>query len=243
VSGRLRTGLMAVSGAGFAALLAWGLAGLPDFGHYAGPYGDVIAQLAKPQRSMANAITATVFDYRGFDTMGEELILVAAATSTALLLRDVRETQVEDVVDRVRSDAVRAVGALIAILTFVLGLQVVAHGFVTPGGGFQGGVVLSAAFAFLFLAIEYRAYNTVACDAYSESAEGLGALAFVAFGIVALGLGLGFLQNFIRHGMFGRVQAGGSMQLVNWSAGVAVAAAFLVVYGEYLQEAMAGRHK
>lgn len=240
---RLRVAVMLVSAGGFAALLGWGLAGLPDFGHYAGPYGDLIAHLAKPQRAMANTVTATVFDYRGFDTLGEELILLAAASGATMLLREVRETDVEDVVDRVRSDALRAVGAIVAIATFLLGLAIVAHGFVTPGGGFQGGVVLSASFAFLFLAVEYRAYHRVVRDSYAEPVEGLGAFLFCGMGLLAVVEGLSFLQNLLGGGKFGRVEAGGSAQIVNWAAGTAVAAAFLLVYGEYLQEAMAGRHK
>src|SRR4051812_20367734 len=76
VTVRLRVALMLASGGVFAAVVAWGLAGLPNFGHYAGPYGMLIAHLAHPQREIANAVTATVFDYRGFDTMGEELILL-----------------------------------------------------------------------------------------------------------------------------------------------------------------------
>lgn len=240
---RLRIGVLLVSSGGFAALLAWAIVGLPDFGHYPGPYGDLISRLAKPQRSTANAVTATVFDYRGFDTLCEELILVAAAAGTAMLLRDVRDTTVAGVVDRVRSPGVRAVGAIVAIATFLLGLNVVAHGLVTPGGGFQGGVVLAGAFALLFLAIEYRAYHTVGPDSYAETVEGLGALLFAALGLIALAKGLAYLENFIAHGKFGSVEAGGSMQLVNWSAGIAVAAAFVLVFGEYLQEAMAGRHK
>jgi multicomponent Na+:H+ antiporter subunit B len=237
-----RASLFLASGAGLTLLLVWGTAGLRGFGRYAGPYGDIVSHLARPQRQMANAVTATVFDYRGFDTLGEELILLAAASATALLLREVRQANVEGVVDGVRSDAVRGAGVVSAVVVFVLGLQVVAHGFLTPGGGFQGGVVLAAAFVLVFLAVEYRAFARLTRSEHAESAEGLGAAAFVGLALLAPALGLAFLQNFLPHGTFGRVLSGGSGPLVNWASGVAVAGAFLVVFGEYLQEAMAARH-
>ena len=240
---RLRIGLFAVSAVALVLLLVWGTSGLPAFGHYAGPYGDLISRLAKPQRKIANAVTATVFDYRGFDTLGEELILVAAACATAMLLRDVREANVEGIIDPVHSDAVSGVGAVVAIATFVLALQVIAHGYLTPGGGFQGGVLLSAAFALVFLTVEYRAFYTLTTVKLTEPLEGFGAAAFVALGLLALALGLAFLQNVLPHGTFGRLTSSGSVALLNWSSGIAVGGAFLVLYGEYLQEAMVVRHR
>ena len=239
---RTRCALFLLSCAGLVLLLAWGTAGLPSFGHYPGPYGDLVAQLAKPQRHVANAVTAVVFDYRGFDTLGEETIMLAAAAATAMLLREVRDSGTEDLVDPVRSRGVAGAGAVTAAATLVLGLQVVAHGFLTPGGGFQGGVVLSAAFLIVFLAAEYRAFRALTREHVVEPAEGIGAAAFVGLGLLSLGLGLGFLQSFLPHGTFGRLTSGGSLDLVNWASAVAVCGALLVVYGEYLQEAMSGRH-
>jgi multicomponent Na+:H+ antiporter subunit B len=225
-----------------AVLLVRGVANLPPFGDYAGPYGDIVSKVVEPQRHMANAVTAVVFDYRGFDTMGEELILFAAASAVALLLRETREHDVHDIVDAVRSDAIRGVGALAAVATFVLGLQVVAHAFITPGGGFQGGVVLAAAFVLVFLTNEYRAYSRLAKTSFAEPAEAFGAGGYVFVGLLALVLGYSFLENFIPFGVTGRLRSGGSAALVNWSSALAVAGGFLLIFSEYLEENMAVRH-
>lgn len=241
MSRRARLALFGVSVLGFAALLVWGVADLPPFGHYPGPYGDLIAKLTVPQRHMANAVTAVVFDYRGFDTMGEELLLFGAASSVALLLRERREHDVEDVAAPVRSDAISGLGVLAAILTLNVGLNVVAHGFITPGGGFQGGVVLAASVLFLFLAVDYRRYAKVGASKFSEPIEAFGAGGYVVLGLVALASGLAFMQNFIDLGVTGRLSAGGSAILVNWCSGLAVAGGFMVIFGEYLQENMAER--
>jgi multicomponent Na+:H+ antiporter subunit B len=231
-----------VSAVGFGALVVWGVADLPPFGHYPGPYGDLIVKLTEPQRHVANAVTAVVFDYRGLDTMGEELLLFAAASAVALLLRERREHEVEEIVEAVRSDAVTGFGVAAAVLTIVVGLYVVSHGFITPGGGVQGGVVLAAAVILLFLTVDYHRYAKVAKSAYVEPLEAFGAGGYVALGLVSFAFGLAFLQNFMELGVFGRLSSGGSAILVSWSSALAVCGGFLVIFGEYLQENMAERH-
>jgi multicomponent Na+:H+ antiporter subunit B len=238
----LRLGLFALGLAGLGALLVWAVVDLPPFGHYAGPYGDIIVRFAEPQRHMANAVTAVVFDYRGFDTMGEELLLFMTASAVALLLRQTTAEEVHDVVDAIRSDAIRGVGTLAAIALLLLGFDIVAHGFITPGGGFQGGVVLAAAFALVFLTAEYHAYTRIAPTSFAEPLESVGAGAYIALGLIAFAFGLSFLGNFIDFGVTGRLRSAGSAALVNWASGLAVAGGFLLIFSEYLEENMATRY-
>jgi multicomponent Na+:H+ antiporter subunit B len=234
--------MFAVGAAGLGLLLVWGVLDLPRFGFYAGPYGDVISKLAEPQRHMANAVTAVVFDYRGVDTMGEELILFGAASAIALILRERREHDTEGIVDAVRSDALRGVGVLTAIAAFVFGLYVVAHGFVSPGGGFQGGVVLAAPMALVFLTVEYHAFAHLAKTSVGETIESLGIAAFLILGLISFAFGLAFLGNFIDFGVTGRIRSGGSAALLNWASALAVAGGFLLIFAEYLEENMGERY-
>ena len=71
-------------------LLIDGLQGLPGFGHYPGPYGYVLNGVGVAQRHATNLVTAVNFDYRAFDTLGEEFILFASVAGVALLLRRLR---------------------------------------------------------------------------------------------------------------------------------------------------------
>jgi multicomponent Na+:H+ antiporter subunit B len=238
----LRMGLFALGALGLGALLVWGTNALPAFGHYAGPYGDIIAKQSEPQRHMANAVTALVFDYRGFDTMGEELLLFCAASAVALLLRDTRSHDTKDIVDAVRSDSVRGLGVLASIALFLLSLNVVAHGFITPGGGFQGGVIIAASFALVFLTTDYHAYARIAPTELAEPLESFGAGAYIVLGLIALCAGMSFMQNFFDYGVTGRIRSGGSAALVNWASALAVAGGFMLIFSEYLQENMAVRY-
>jgi len=80
-----RTLAFAGAAAAFALVIAWGIAGLPDFGGYPGPLGDVINKAAPAERHAVSAPVAVVMDYRGFDTLGEEFIIFTAAAAIVLL--------------------------------------------------------------------------------------------------------------------------------------------------------------
>jgi multicomponent Na+:H+ antiporter subunit B len=232
--------------AGLAALLLWGTAGLPDFGHYRGPYGRILNEVAVPERQATNVVTAVVFDYRGLDTLGEVFILFAAVTGVALLLREQREEDVPELTDAVDSDALRAVGISLAAATLVLGLWVVAHGAITPGGGFQGGVIVASAFLLLWLAGAFRPYRRSTPTPVVDLGEGLGAGGYVTVGLIALFLGTPFLHNLLPHGVAGKLSSGGSIPLLNWATALEVASAFVLVFSEFLEErafVLAGKPK
>src|SRR3954454_7733582 len=78
------------SAAGLLFLLIDGLHKLPGFGHYPGPYGTVINGVAVTQRHATDLVAAVNFDYRAFDTLGEEFILFAAVLGIIVLLRAMR---------------------------------------------------------------------------------------------------------------------------------------------------------
>jgi multicomponent Na+:H+ antiporter subunit B len=235
VTRRTRIALFAVAVAGFAALLVWGTAGIPDWGHYRGPYGKILTKAPVPERQTTNAVTAIVFDYRGLDTMGEEFILFAAVTGVALLLRETREGMPEPR-DEVDSASIRGVGTALAATIVVLAIWVIAHGAVTPGGGFQGGVVMAAAFLLLWLAGSLRAYRTVTPTRAVDFVEGAGAGGFVVTGLVALLMGQAFLHNLLPYGLAGKLSSGGSIPIVNWATALAVTAAFVLLFSEFLEE-------
>ena len=236
MSARTRLWLFLVAGAGLAAILGWGVAGLPAFGDYHGPYGLVLNQVALGERHTTNVVAAVVFDYRGFDTLGEELMLFAAVAGVALILREAREEEAKRVVDAVRSEPVRAVGLAAVPLVVLLGLYVVAFGYLTPGGGFQGGVVVALGLLLVYLAADHRSYRRLTPTHVVDVFEGGGAAAFVALALGALAGGLAFQENFLPLGKIGLLTSGGSIPLLNWATAIEVTAAFVLLFGEFLEE-------
>jgi multicomponent Na+:H+ antiporter subunit B len=236
MSRRVRIGIFVPAVALFAVLIFWSYAGIPDFGHYRGPYGFVLNRVATPERHMDNVINAATYDYRGFDTLGEEFILFAAVTGVVLLLRGSGTREARDVVsiDVLRVFGVFGVGAAVLI-----GLWLVSFGFVTPGGGFQGGVAIASGALLLFLAAGHKAWSGLGSETVLDPFEGFGAGVYVVVGLAALVAGMPFLTNLLGPGIPGTLQSAGSAVFVNWAAGIEVAAANLILYSEFLEQYVA----
>jgi len=60
---------------------------LHPFGHPPSEMDDYIIQNTQSETGTNNAVTAVVFDYRGFDTLGEATILFTAVTGVVMLFR------------------------------------------------------------------------------------------------------------------------------------------------------------
>jgi multicomponent Na+:H+ antiporter subunit B len=238
VTPRVRVALFLSGAACLAALLGWGVAGLHPFGGYDAAYGTVLNKVEPKERHADNVVMAIVFDYRGFDTMGEELILFGAVVGTALLLRGARGREADDVVDRVRSEALRAVGVVAVPVVVLLSLDLISHGLLTPGGGFQGGVVAAAGLLLVYLAGEFRAFRRSGPKPFVDAAEAAGAAGYVVVGLGALVASEAFLQNFLPLGTLGQLTSGGTIAVINWCVGLEVAAAFVLLFLEFLEEVM-----
>ena len=63
--------------------------GYPD----ASDMDDYIIENAQEETGSNNVVTSVVFDYRGFDTLGEATILFTAVTGVLLLLRTVKRKE------------------------------------------------------------------------------------------------------------------------------------------------------
>jgi multicomponent Na+:H+ antiporter subunit B len=242
MSRRLRMAIFGLGAAGTAALLVWGLAGLPSFGDFDGRYGQLLAHMTVPERHATSAVAVSTFDFRGLDTLGEEFILFTAAVGVLVLLRAQRAGETiaaEPIRERhptAGSLTLRSIAAALAAPVLVLGVYVVTHGHLTPGGGFQGGVVLMTAFLLVYLAgTHLRLYRTRPLSAM-EAAEGAGAAGFALIGVGGIVLAGAFLDNFLPFGTVGNLVSGGVVPLLNLSVGLEVMGAVLVVVGELLDQ-------
>jgi multicomponent Na+:H+ antiporter subunit B len=236
VSRQIRVRILVPALGVFGFLLAWAFVGIPDFGNYHGPYGYILNRVVVPERHMTNVVTAVVFDYRGFDTMGEEFILFAAVVGVVLLLRQGGREEAGDLSDSIRNDGVRVGGTLAVGACVLVSLWLIAYGFVTPGGGFQGGAALASSVLLVFLVASHRAWSGIASDHVLDPFEGVGAGGYVVIGLGALVGGLPFLTNVLGPGTAGTLFSGGSAAFVNWSAGMEVAAANLILFTEFIDE-------
>jgi multicomponent Na+:H+ antiporter subunit B len=239
VTARTRHAILLPALAGLAALLVWALAGLPDFGHYRGPYGYVINKATVPERHVTNAVAATVFDYRGFDTMGEEFILFGAVVGVMLLLRATgkeEKEREEQPSEAAEAPILRLLGSLMVGVAVLIGLWIVSFGYLTPGGGFQGGVVLAGGILLLYLVGGHKAFHPFGESSATEPMKGVGAGAYVAIGLAALVTGASFLHNIVGLGVTGTLWSSGTIGLLNWATALEVCGALLLLFSEFLDE-------
>lgn len=179
---------------------------------------------AIPDTSVPNIVSALLADYRGYDTMFETAVVFTAAMAcyfilrvlgceisgqrlyrhleTGILIRTKRPInmpigssfkRVESVSQRYDFITAKVCRLMIPFLQ-IFGLYIIVHGHHSPGGGFQGGVVLGA--AWILLAISHDLQS--ACDRYTERRMfvyvALGVLIYAGTGALAVMYGGNFLD-------------------------------------------------
>ena len=186
-----------------------------EFGMAVPLAGQAINAAAPEQVGAANIVTSVVLAYRGFDTLLELTILFTAATAGGLVLGKPRPDAVRD------PDAgfiLQAGADLFFPLLLVVGLYIILHGHLTPGGGFQGGVILAAAF---FVPILARP-GTVMDHRVVSLIEGLAGATFILIGLLAMLDGREFLAPLFGKGELGALLSAGSLPLLYVAVGLKV---------------------
>ncbi|HEY3904092.1 MAG TPA: MnhB domain-containing protein [Streptosporangiaceae bacterium] len=232
--------------AGLAAFYLWGLAGLPGFGHYPGPYGLIINKIAVAQTNATGVVSAVNFEYRGFDTVGEEFILFMAATGMSVVLRHLRGERERPGLERgigadepPTSDAVKQAALVFVGPVLLMGWWLASHAQTSPSGGFQGGVVLATAFILIYLSGGLLTFRRISPVTLTDAVEAVGAAGFAAVGLAAVLMGLPFLYNYLPLGIKpGAVSSSGTIALISFFVGVEVAAAFVLMVGEMLEQTL-----
>jgi multicomponent Na+:H+ antiporter subunit B len=237
--------LFGISAAGLGVVLVYGLAGLPDFGDYHGVYGQVVNGVGVPERHATDMVTALNFDIRGFDTLVEEFILFGSILGVVLILRQTREegeNPHEEEADEHSfagaSEALRALALGLIPGLVALGVYIAVHGHLTPGGGFQAGIVLAAGPLVVFLAGRYLRMKFIAPQTLVEVGEAVGAMGYGLIGFAGLIFAGAFFENFLPLGLSGHLLSAGQIPLASIAVGIEVAGAFLVGWTEFLDQAL-----
>ena len=219
---------------------------MPTFGAHPLPYGDAINAAAPGQRHVSNMVSAVNFDYRGFDTLGEEFMLLCAVTGTTVLLRgnrgealSARPGRVQGRPVRPRSEAITLICRILGATTLLFGLYIALHAMTTPGGGFQGGVIIASGTLLIFLGEGYPSWRRVIRSEVLDACEGSGAALYAVCGFASMLAGAPFLTNILPLGTAKDVFSGGLMLVENAGVTLAVAGSFTVLFLEFLEETRA----
>ena len=246
MSPRLRIALLGLAGACLLAPI-WRIAvALPPFGEPTAQYGLAVNRLGPKLRHISNMVSAVNFDFRGFDTLGEEFMLVCAVTGAVMLLRGARGEDRSAKAGRVegravigRAESTTMVCRLLGPATLLFGLYMALHATVTPGGGFQGGVVIASGLLLTYLGESYRGWRELVRSRVLDAIEGGGALLFALAGLAPMAAGHAFMQNILPLGTFKDVFSGGLMLVENAGVGLAVTGGFALLFLEFMEETRA----
>jgi multicomponent Na+:H+ antiporter subunit B len=245
MSRRARLSLFAVSGVGLGVVLILGLRGVPAFGDYHGVYGHVLSGIGVTERHATDLVTALNFDFRGFDTLGEEFILFGSVLGVILILRELRDeheqpsgVEGEDHRFAGASEALAAMAVGLVPGMLALGIYIVVHGQLTPGGGFQGGIVLASGPLAIFLAGGYLRLRLASPHVLVEMAEAVGAAGYALVGLGGLVFVGIFFKNFLPLGIPGHLLSAGDIDVASVAVGFEVNGAFLVAWSEFLDQAI-----
>jgi multicomponent Na+:H+ antiporter subunit B len=243
-----RKRLFVLGAAGLGTLMLWGLGGLPDVGDFATLYGQVINSVAVEERGGTSAVGAVNFDYRGFDTLGEEFILFAAVLVLVLLLRRLGEERADSPAGNARrahttSTVVRLTCTALVGPTALLAVYITMHGHLTPGGGFQGGVIGATALLLVYLGSDYPTMRRLRPLALVETAKAAGAGSFVLIGVAGLIFAGAFLENFLPHGQPGDLASAGTIPLLSLAVGFEVTGGFVLLLSEFLDQLLVIRRR
>lgn len=141
-----------------------------------------------------NIVTAVLADYRGYDTLGETLVILTAGLSVLLILPREQAARRRPMRERYENPVVEWVSRSMVPFIQIFALYVITHGHYGPGGGFQGGVILAASMMLLRLALgeeeEHRRFPPELAVALGIS----GLLIFFITGFLPVVSGAAFLD-------------------------------------------------
>jgi len=155
-----------------------------------------------------NLVTAIIVTYRGLDTLGEVAVLFIATAGIGFILS--RENWKKR--KKRESSLILQTGTQVLLpLILMFGIYIFINGHLTPGGGFQGGVVIASGILVYILANPKGKLNEFIIS-FTESISGFG---YVLIGALGLILAAGFLDNRIFSlGKFGRLFSAGAIPII-----------------------------
>ncbi|MCD6589390.1 MAG: hypothetical protein J7K88_12650 [Candidatus Fermentibacteraceae bacterium] len=154
-----------------------------------------------------NVVTSVIVTYRGLDTLGEVTVLFLATVGVGLLLKD----GVKNRLTMPFSEMLETTSSVLVAMIMVLGIYIFTHGHLTPGGGFQGGVVIASGFLLLLLTSSETKINHLTL----HLVESLSGAAYVGIGVAGIVLTIGFLSpEVLPLGEFGRLLSAGAIPVI-----------------------------
>lgn len=231
------------------ALLVYGTFDMPLYGDPTAPIHTHVApryiQESGTEIGIPNIVTSVLASYRGYDTLGESVVIFAAAIGVVAIIgrmlrgapRASRPMQAisatrnggMDGNDQSASPILRVIAKLLIPPIILFALYVQFHGDFGPGGGFQAGVIFAAGFVLYTLIFGVGAGRRAIPAWATHVLLALGVLIYAGTGVAGMFFGGNYLSY---SGLAAEATAGQHLGilLVELGVGITVAAAVITIF-------------
>ena len=242
----LALGVVLVTGA----LLIYGTLDMPHFGladapahlHVAPRYiKDSMAEIGIP-----NIVTSVLASYRGFDTLGEVVVVFTAGIGVMSLLLVSKQTKEESQTmvpaDMQQQIILRVVAKMMLPPILLFALYVQFHGDYGPGGGFQAGVIFAAGIILYTMLFGLNNSQKLFKRKMMELLTAVGVLIYGGVGVACMIMGGNFLDySVLRHDPVHGQHLG--IVLVELGVGITVAAVMIVIFFKFTWRTVKHKYK
>lgn len=242
----LALGVVLVTGA----LLIYGTLDMPHFGladapahlHVAPRYiNDSMAEIGVP-----NIVTEILASYRGFDTLGEVVVVFTAGIGVMSLLLVSKQTKAQSrtmvPADMQQQIILRVVAKMMLPPILLFALYVQFHGDYGPGGGFQAGVIFAAGIILYTMLFGLSNSQKLFKRKMMELLTAVGVLIYGGVGVACMLMGGNFLDySVLRHDPIHGQHLG--ILLVELGVGITVAAVMIVIFFKFTWRTVKHKYK
>lgn len=152
-----------------------------------------------------NLVSAIYLGYRAYDTLGETIVLLVAVTGTIGILKKAGAVLDDGTSfalpgekrksNYMRTHLLETVTGKLGPIVLLFGFYVMLYGHLSPGGGFQGGVVVASGIVFLALGSSGEVRSGLIRQDVLGRIEALSFLMLLLVSMSGIFLGSGFLDN------------------------------------------------
>lgn len=190
--------------------------------------GDALLKL-NLNEGVANAVTTVVVYFRGFDTLGEIAVLFIASLGIGLMFHPNTKCDMK----AESNFMLQTASKLLFPIIMLFGIYVMVYGHLSPGGGFQGGVIIAS--GVLLLLVSHKTFEVP--HTVIVALEAFAGVSYVLIGLIGLLVLDSFLGNFLPHDIsqMGMLLSGGIIPLIYIIVGIKVGSEMSMIVQNLIQ--------
>jgi len=235
--------LVALTGA----MLVLGTLDMPPFGAPDAPAQQHVAvryiEDSPTEIGIPNMVTSVLASYRGYDTLGEVVVIFTAAigvlSALAAPLRRKETDPLDEGANMKDHLILRIVSKMLIPLMLLFALYVQFHGEYGPGGGFQAGVIFAAGIILYTMLFGLNTATRVIKPDILKILTALGVLLYGSVGVISLLSGGNFLDYSVLFDDPIKGQHIGIL-VIELGVGITVAATMILIFFAFAGESESG---